>query len=153
LGGKGEEQHHLSTAHGVCVDQRDPDNPILLVTSRSTQEFKRFTLEGTYMDTIQLPGSWICRPIIHGDELYFAVIVTKSWWGYDGLIIVLDKDNKVVSAPGGSEPEYQGGVLKEIEYDGATFLNPHDVCIDHDKNLYVPQWFSGKTYPVKLERV
>ena len=153
FGGKGEESHQFSTAHGVCLDQRDPQNPILLVTSRSTQEFKRFTLDGTYQDTIKLPGAWICRPVIHGDELYFAVIVTKTWWGYDGLVIVLDKDNKVVSAPGGTQPEYEAGVLKEIEYDGATFLNPHDVCIDNDKNIYVPQWFSGKTYPVRLERV
>ena len=38
-------------------------------------------------------------------------------------------------------------------YDQNTFFNPHDVCIDNDENIYVPQWNSGKTYPLKLTRV
>jgi len=154
-GGKAEEDENdkFNTAHGICVDLRDPQNPVLLITSRSHQRFKRFSLQGDYLETIHLPGAWICRPVIHGDELYFAVIVTKSWWAYDGCVIVLDKNNKIVSAPGGSAPTYDGDTLVEIDYDGKTFLNPHDVCIDEDKNIYVPQWYSGRTYPVKLERV
>ena len=151
--GKGDGETQLQNAHGVALDTRNPNNPTLLVTSRAKQEFKRFTLDGAYIETIKTPGCWICRPVIHGEELYFPVIVTKTWWGYDGLVLVMDKDNKVVSAPGGSEPIYKDGVLQEIEYDGLTLLNPHDVCIDDDKNIYVAQWYSGKTYPVKLERV
>ena len=81
------------------------------------------------------------------------MIVTESWWSYDGMIAVLDKDNKVVSFPGGSAPRYENGSLENGKSDFKTFLNPHDVCIDNDENLYVPQWYSGRTYPVKLERV
>jgi hypothetical protein len=44
-------------------------------------------------------------------------------------------------------------MLEAPAYDQKTFLNPHDVCIDDDENIYVPQWNSGKTYPVKLHRV
>ncbi|MEN7547413.1 6-bladed beta-propeller [Rapidithrix thailandica] len=153
FGGKGDNKDQLKNAHGVCIDQRDPANPVLLVTSRATQEFKRFTLDGKYLDTVSTPGCWICRPVIHGDNLYFSVIVTKNWGAYDGLVIVLDKKNRIISAPGGSAPVYQNGLLQEIEYDGHTFLNPHDVCVDQDTNLYVPQWYSGKTYPVMLERI
>ena len=40
-----------------------------------------------------------------------------------------------------------------MAYDQNTFFNPHDVCIDNDENIYVPQWNSGKTYPLKLTRV
>jgi len=32
-------------------------------------------------------------------------------------------------------------------------MHPHDVCVDGDGSIYVPQWASKKTYPVKLERV
>jgi len=32
-------------------------------------------------------------------------------------------------------------------------MNPHDVCPDEDGNLFIPQWFSGKTYPIRLKRV
>ena len=94
-----------------------------------------------------------CRPVIKGDNLYFAVIVTESWWGYDGMVAVLDKNNKVLSFPGGEAPEYINGELKAGKSDFKTLLNPHDVCLDNDENIYVPQWYSGKTYPVKLERV
>jgi hypothetical protein len=46
-------------------------------------------------------------------------------------------------------------VLQEQQKDRSYmgFLHPHDVCVDGDENIYVPQWASGKTYPVKLERV
>jgi len=153
FGGKGEAEEQFDCCHGVTLDTRDPGNPTLLITSRSKNEFKRFTLSGEHLETIRLPGCWICRPVIRGDFLFFAVIVTKTWDKYDGMLAILDKNNRVVSFPGGSAPEYLDGKLLEPVYDGQTFLNPHDICIDEDENLYVPQWNSERTYPVKLIRV
>jgi len=153
FGGYGESEDQFDCCHGVTLDERDKNNPNLLITSRSKQEFKRFSLDGKWLETIKLPGCWICRPVIKGENLYFAVIVTENWGRYDGLIAVLDKNNKVLSFPGGKEPVYEKGILNEAAYDGNTFLNPHDVCVDNDENLYIPQWYSGKTYPIKLERV
>jgi hypothetical protein len=152
-GGKGSGVDQFDCCHGVTLDTRDPENPTLLITSRSKNEFKRFSLTGDHLDTIPLPGCWICRPVIRGDLLYFAVIVTKTWDTYDGMIAILDKSNRVLSFPGGSSPNYLDGSLETPVYNGKTFMNPHDVCIDDDENLYVPQWNSGKTYPVKLIRV
>lgn len=153
FGGKGDGEAQLQNAHGVTLDTRDPQNLSLLVTSRAKQEFKRFSLDGKHLETIKTPGCWICRPVIHGKNLYFAVIVSKDWWTYDGFVMVMDKNNKVVSLPGASAPGFSEGVLTEPDYDGLSFLNPHDVCVDQDENLYVPQWYSGKTYPVKLTRI
>jgi peptidylamidoglycolate lyase len=153
FGGKGEGDSQFDCCHGVTLDARNKVNPTLLITSRSRNEFKRFSLAGEHMETISLPGCWICRPVIKGDFLFFAVIVTRTWDSFDGMLAVLDQDNRVISFPGGSEPVYREGKLAEPEYDGKTFLNPHDVCIDNDENLYVPQWNSGRTYPVKLIRV
>ncbi len=153
FGGKGNGDALFDCAHGVTVDHRDSENPTLLITSRSKQEFKRFSLSGDYIETIKLPGCWICRPVVHGDHLYFAVIVTKTWDSHDGMIAVLDKENNVISLPGGSVPSYIDANLQEPTYDGTTFMNPHDVFVDKDENLYVPQWNSGKTYPIKLHRV
>ncbi|NND32688.1 MAG: 6-bladed beta-propeller [Saprospiraceae bacterium] len=153
FGGKGSGDHQFDCCHGITVDDRDRNNPTLLITSRSAQEFKRFTLDGKYLETIKVPGCWICRPVIHNDLLYFAVLGTKTWWEYDGMIIILDRDNKIISAPGSVPVDSKNGSLSDLTYDGRTFMNPHDVCIDNDENLYVPQWFSGNTYPVRLERV
>ncbi|MBS0001432.1 MAG: 6-bladed beta-propeller [Cyclobacteriaceae bacterium] len=153
FGGKGEGDEQFDCCHGVTLDTREMNNPTLLITSRSKNEFKRFSLSGEYLETIPLPGCWICRPVIRGDYLYFAVIVTRTWDSYDGMLAILDKNNRVISFPGGSEPVYQDGKLTEPVYDGKTFLNPHDVCIDDEENLYIPQWNSEQTYPVKLIRV
>ena len=153
FGGKGDGDDQFDCCHGITFDTRSPENPTLLITSRSKQEFKRFSMDGKHLETIKLPGCWICRPVIKNDVLYFAVIVTQTWSTYDGMLAVLDKNNKILSFPGGSAPEYKNGELQVAKYDGHTFLNPHDVCIDNDENIYVPQWYSGKTFPVKLERV
>lgn len=153
FGGKGEGAPQLKNAHGVCLDTRKPDQPELLVTSRAAHEFKRFSLDGKYLETIQLPGCFICRPVIRNGMLYFAVIASKTWETYDGFVAILDQNNRYISAPGGSQPTYKEGTLQEIQYDGKTFLNPHDVCVDDEENLYIPQWNSEKTYPVKLERI
>lgn len=153
FGGKGEGDDTFNCCHGITLDSRDAANPTLLITSRASQQFKRFSLDGRHLETISLPGCSICRPVIHGENIYFAVIVTKTWDSWDGMIAVLDKNNKVISLPGGSAPEYADGKLTAPLFDGKTFRNPHDVLVDDDENLYIPQWASGKTYPIKLNRV
>ena len=152
FGGRGDKNDQFESCHGIAIDTRKNNSSSLLITSRSKNEFKRFDFEGNHLETISLPGCWICRPVVKGNNLFFAVIITESWWNYDGMIAVLDNNNKVVSMPGGSDPKYTGNKLEKPLYDDKTFLNPHDVCVDNDDNLYVPQWNSGKTYPVKLIR-
>ncbi len=153
FGGKGDAAHQFDCCHGITVDTRGGKAPTLLVSARTMNELKRFDMEGNLIERIPLPGCWICRPVIKGDNIYFAVIVTNSWWEYDGMVAVLDKDNKIVSLPGGSAPAYENNNLQKPSSDYSTFLNPHDVCVDQDENIYVPQWYSGRTYPIKLERV
>ena len=85
--------------------------------------------------------------------MFFAIIYTYILLKYDGMIAVLDKDNKVISLPGGGKTSYNNGVIDKPVYDDRSFLNPHDVCVDDDENIYVPQWNSGRTTPLKLIRV
>ena len=65
----------------------------------------------------------------------------------------MDKNNKVVSCPGATSPEYIQGTLNELYQSIRLFQYPHDVCIDDDDNIYIAQWNSGNTYPIKLLRV
>ncbi|QJW91938.1 twin-arginine translocation signal domain-containing protein [Spirosoma taeanense] len=155
-GGKGDTNDTFDCCHGVVVDQRNRANPTLLVTDRRHNALKRFSLDGKYLSTIALPGSYICRPVIHGDHLYGAVFrSTSDSYPDSGYITILDKNDRVVSTPGGSEPVYQDGKLGEQRKDrsSSVFLHPHDVLVDADENVYVAQWNSRKTYPIKLERV
>lgn len=154
FGGRGEGPEHLLNAHGVCVDTRDQANPCLIVCSRQQNAFKRYDFEGKYLDSIELPGAWVCRPVIKGDYLYAAVLQSNSQqWKQSGFVTILDRQNKVVSNLAGSEPVYSDGRLQEMSQTIQAFEYPHDVCIDDEENLYVAQWNSGKTYPYKLEPV
>ena len=154
FGGKGTENHHLSNAHGVCLDLRNPKEPCLIVTSRQENAFKRFSLEGKWLETIALPGAWVCRPVIRGEYLYAAVLQSNSrLWAQSGFVTILDQQNKVVSNPGGNGPSYQGDQLEEMYQTIKAFQYPHDVCVDDEENLYVAQWNSGKVYPYKLSPV
>ena len=146
----------FNTCHGVLVDTRDKKNPTLLITDRMNQCLKRFTLDGKFLAVYCYPGTFICRPVLHGDNIFAAAYRSgEASWLNSGYIQVLDKDMKAVSTPGGSEPIYKDGKLVRQYKDDPNnvFMHPHDVYVDSDDNVYVPQWNSKKTYPVKLERV
>ncbi|RQO74971.1 6-bladed beta-propeller [Pedobacter sp. KBW06] len=153
FGGRGSETKHLDNAHGVCIDKRQ-GTPSLLVTDRTRNCFKRFDLQGNLQEIIQLPGACVCRAVIKNDHLYAAVLrspdLNKEG---SGFTTILDKNNKVVSNLGGTEPVYKDGVLQPMSQAEKILLNPHDVCVDNDENLYVAQWASGKVYPYKFTRV
>lgn len=153
FGGKGEGDAHLDNAHGICVDTRQA-TPSLLITDRTRNCFKRFSFDGKWIETIPLPGACVCRPVIKGDHLYAAVLRSPDLKATgSGFVTILDKQNKVVSNIGGTEPVYQDGKLKPMSQAEKIFVHPHDVCVDNDENIYVAQWSSGKVYPYKFRRV
>jgi len=157
FGGRGDADDQFQTAHGVCVDNRIKGKPTLLCTSRAHNSFKRFTLDGKYLSTIFLPGAYVCRPVIDDDMLYSGVCWSRLRYlnqtNNSGFVTILDRDDRVVSNPGGTEPRYQGGDLQLMVQEQPIFKHCHDVCIDEDKNLYVCQWNANKTYPIQLVRV
>jgi peptidylamidoglycolate lyase len=136
------------------VDMRDKANPCLIVTSRQQNAFKRYDMAGKYLETIDLKGAWVCRPVIKGEYLYAAVLQSNNNTGaQSGFVTILDKNNKVVSNLAGSAPQYQGSQIEEMYQTVKAFQYPHDVLIDDEESMYVAQWNSGKTYPIKLEPV
>ena len=140
--------------HGITLDFRDSGQPNLIVTSRQQNAFKRYTLAGEYINTISLPGAWVCRPVVHGDYLYSAVLQTNDKQGQQsGFVTILDKNYKVVSNLAGSAPNYVDGKLDDMYQTVKCFSYPHDVCVDDEENLYIAQWNSGKVYPYKLTPV
>ncbi len=145
-------------AHGVALDNRNPQNPTLLCSARIKNSFKRFSLDGTYLEDYYLPGAFISRPVMDGENLYSGVCFGMKEGNYNmhlnkGFVTILDKDHKVVSNPGGKEPIYKEGKLQLMLQDKPIFKHCHDVCLDRDKNLYVCQWNAGGVYPYKLHRV
>ncbi len=152
FGGKGTEKENLDNAHGITVDRRHA-SPTLLITDRTRNCFKRFSMDGKLMEVLELPGACVCRPVIHGDHLYAAVLRSPDLSAEGtGFVTILDKNNKVVSNIGGTEPVYKDGQLQPMRQAEKIFVHPHDVCVDNEGNLYVAQWNSNKVYPYKLTR-
>lgn len=153
FGGKGTAPHQFSNAHGIAVDNRHGGEEKLLITARQQNALKVFDRQGNYQETISLPGAYICRPVIHQKQIYLATIWSGEGKANSGFISILDEHNHLVSAPGGSAPRYFDGQLQKMHQALQVFKHPHDVCIDSDENIYVAQWNSGATYPIKLTRV
>lgn len=160
FGGNNNEDPNMDIhgGHGVAIDYREANNPMLVVTNRQTNCFKYFTLDGKYIKTINMPGLFVCRPVFDDNNLYASVCwsndrTTGKRNSGSGLVTILEGD-KVVSNPGGTAPEYVDGKLQPMyQAKNKIFEHGHDVCIDEDKNIYVCQWNAHRTPPIKLERV
>ena len=153
FGGRGEGDAHFDNVHGIALETRFKE-PSLLITARQRNQFKRFSLTGEVQKVIDLPGAHICRPVVHNRHLYFATLISRSTASIpSGFVCILDENDRLISAPGANEPIYKKGQLQESYQTVKVFQHPHDVCIDEDENLYVAQWNSGKTYPLKLIRI
>ncbi|WP_126970990.1 NHL repeat-containing protein [Gynurincola endophyticus] len=143
--------------HGIALDTRDADNPVLICSERVKNCFKRFTLDGRYIDSIYMPGAYLSRPVIDGENIYAGVCYSALKHHMltlnSGFVTILDKNNKVISNPGGTEPVYITDEPELMVQNKPVFKHCHDVCIDDEKNIYVCEWNAGGVYPTKLERV
>ncbi|WP_342645577.1 6-bladed beta-propeller [Mucilaginibacter sp. CSA2-8R] len=153
-GGKGDAEAQFDCVHGIAIDNRNINRLQLVITSRNHNAFKYFTLDGQYLGATHLPGSFVCRPVIKGKYLYAAVFRSGHNMNLNsGYITILNEHNQVISTPGGTAPCYQSGILQPQQQAGPVFRHPHDVAVDDEGNIYVCQWKSGQTYPVKLKKV
>ncbi len=152
-GGAGDEDGQFNCVHGIAVDTR-AGHPTLIITSRNHNAFKRFTLEGKFIEKIYLPGSFVCRPVIKDKHLYAAVFRSTTNMNLNsGYITILDEHNRIISTPGGTEPIYIDNVLQSQHQQESVFMHPHDVSVDDEGNIYVCQWKANKTYPLKLNKI
>jgi len=142
--------------HGGCVDLRDPDDPTLLIAMSDQRYLLRLSLDGEKRQQVDLPGGNPRQIRRRGSHDYVAHLSEN--WPKDkaarGYVSVLDDDLRVVSNVGGEAPRYDDdGRLLPVKEAGGTFKHPHDLCVDDEGSIYVAQFNSGNTYPVKLERV
>ena len=152
-----EKEHNLYNAHGITVDLRDKNEPVLICSSREENCFKIFSMDGKFRKRIDMPGMYVCRAVMDGDHIYAGVCWSKDNKGerFDnsGFVTILDKNNMVISNPGGTAPTYKNGVLQQsFQQPNPVFNHGHDVCVDDEQNLYVCQWNANHTAPIKLTR-
>jgi peptidylamidoglycolate lyase len=150
FGGTGNQPSNLNEPHAVWMDTRS-GKPSVLVCDRGNEMLKWFSLSGELQRIVPVPGA---RPSniapFHGSpggrfDKHIAVA------SLNGMILILDEKDLVVSVVGGEPPVYIDGKLKSLQVFNYTFNHPHDVYVDRAGALYVPQWWSNQSYPIKLE--
>ena len=142
--------------HGGMVDLRDPQHPSLLIAMSDQQYLLRLSTEGQDLGRIPLPGA-NPRQIRHHKGHYFVAHLADNWpkdRNSRGFVSVLDANLRVVSNIAGTPPVYNdAGQLQPMRRQEEVFLHPHDLIMDDEDSIYVAQFASGKTYPIKLERI
>lgn len=158
-GGPTKDDANLSNAHGISIDATDPRGPLVWVPSRSQNQIKAFSLDGTYVDTIDLPGAFAGQLVFRDDKIYTAVCWSKENGtgkkiNQSGFVLVLDRKTKhVLSAPGGSAPIYTDGKLQPMYQTESVFKHCHDLYVDSAGDIYVGEWNADRRYPWKLNLV
>ena len=153
--GKGEARIEHWGPHGSGIDYTDPAHPELILALSDQQQIKRLTMQGDWLQTVALPGSNPRDIVFHRDHIVIPNLGDD--WPADtnaaGYISVLNRDFKVVANLGGGPPVYRDGVLQPMGHDSHLFLHPHGIHFDKDGNLYVAQYDSNQTFPLKFERI
>lgn len=134
FGARGSEPGQFRTCHGLTVDARNPDRPLLIVSDR---ENLRLQLLDTNGNVVAIPITGLRRPCstaIRGDNLLVAELA--------GRAVLLDKDFKILSVLGDNPEEKQRANFQVPPQDWkeGVFTAPHGCAIDADGNLYIQDW-------------
>lgn len=141
--------------HGGLVEVKD-GSPSLLIAMSDQQHLLRLSVTGETLGTTALPGG-NPRQIRQQGGHFFVAHLADNWpadRNSRGFVSVLDSSLSVVSNLGGTAPHYdEAGQLRPMKHEGEVFMHPHDLTLGQDGSLYVAQFASQKTYPIKLERL
>jgi peptidylamidoglycolate lyase len=140
--------------HGGVIDSRGPGEPEMIIAMSDQQSIKRLSLDGKLIDEVQLPGSNPRMIQVVGEHLFVPHLADN--WPQDresrGYVSVLDRNYRIISNIGATAPQYTNGNLQPIDENCGLFQHPHDLVVASDGAIYVPQFASGNTYPIKLEK-
>jgi len=142
--------------HGGMVDLREGQTPTLLVAMSDQQHLLRLSLGGEILGRTDLPGGNPRQIRLHKGN-YFVAHLGDNWpkdKNSRGFLSVLDSELRVLANIGGTPPGYTGaGKMEPMAHLGEVFMHPHDLVVDMEDSIYVAQFASQQTPPIKLERV
>ncbi len=142
--------------HGGMIDRPAGAEDTLLIAMSDQQHLLRLATDGRKLGQVDLPGGNPRQIRRYGDH-YFVAHLGDNWpkdKNCRGFVSVLDAQSRVISNVGGTPPVYgDDGRLHSMAHQEEVFRHPHDLAVDGEGSLYVAQFASGKTPPVKLERV
>jgi len=146
--------------HGGMIDtdpRPEADSAETMLIAMSDQQYLlRLDLDGKKLGQTDLPGG-NPRQIRRFGQHYVVAHLADNWpkdRNSRGFLSILDRELRVVSNIAGSAPVYDtSGKLLPMKHTADVFTHPHDVLANPDGSLVVAQFASGRTYPLKLERI
>ena len=139
FGGPGEGAGTFQTPHGIWIDDRG-DEPQIIVADRAHNTLQFFTLDGTYLRTVEgfgLPANMDTREnLLLVPELVARVSILDP---KDNVVVTLGDDRERVLA---DKKENNGFKIRgdESRWQDGKFVHPHDACFDLEGNIYVAEW-------------
>jgi peptidylamidoglycolate lyase len=143
FGGRGKGPGQFNTCHGIAVTERSGKHE-LIVADRDNYRVQRLNMDGSHIQTQDLPGGRCCDVEVHGDYIYLPNLNEQC--------CILNQDLEVVSVLGGPAPIYLDGTLKPMVGDG-LFIHPHGITVDSEGDIYVSEWNAKGRPPYKLSKV
>ena len=134
IGIKGSKDGEFKTSHGLAVDNRNPEKPLLVVADRENRRIQILDLDGNFIKVATTGLRRPCALSIWGD--YVAVAELQ------GRVVILDKNFKVASKIGDNPNQKLWAKFPATpeEWQGGIFTAPHGVSFDSKGNLYVMDW-------------
>lgn len=148
FGAKGDGLKEFHTAHGMTLDTRY-NPPRLLICDRNHQPKGRvvhYDLDGNFIGEVVTGLGMPTSAVVQGD--YVSIPDLR------GRLVILDKDNTIMSVLGYNPDPAKGGNynIPQDQWIEGIFSGTHGSSWDRDGNLYVQDWnVSGRI--MKLVRV
>jgi hypothetical protein len=136
FGQKGNGLKEFNTAHGMTLDTRY-DPPRLLICDRNHQPRGRllhYSLDGEYIDEVVTGLGMPTSAVVQGEYVSVPDLM--------GRLVILDKNNSVVSVLGYNADPSKGGNynIPQDQWVEGVFSGTHGSSWDKDGNLYVQDW-------------
>jgi len=136
FGGLGSDEGKFRLPHGLWVDDRNSQQPTLVVSDRVNARLQWFTLDGQQLrtrDGFLLPAN---------NDVWGELMVVPD---LVGRVTLLDSQNQVLAHLGDDSIRMSSDKESMIRSDPSKwqpgkFIHPHDACFDSEGNIIVAEW-------------
>lgn len=134
FGHRGNEPAQFKVSHGLAVDTRNAEQPLLIVCDRENGRLQLFDMDGNFIRVAKEGLRRPCAVSIKDDLLLVAEL--------RGRAVLLDRDYQVVSVLGENP---RGNELAKFKvppevWDAGVFIAPHGCSFGQDGAIYIQDW-------------
>ncbi len=134
FGGPGNGDGKFQLSHGLWIDRRIPERPVVAVTDRSANRIQILSMDGEHLathDNFGLPANF---------DVWEDLMVVPE---LKARVTLLNESYEVVAQLGAAVNRLeQTKNLRGRPKDwlAGQFVHPHDACFEHNGDIFVAEW-------------